>query len=310
MKGNSIYGLVGYPVRHSLSPFMHNAAFRHMGISAYYTLFEVLPENLESFLLKDDTVKDIYGNSYPASEVCGFNITIPHKVKAKEILERALSNIDDSVESQTESYYVGFSGAVNTVKKEAQGFRYWNTDASGFLGSLREDLKFEPKGKTALVIGCGGAGRAVIAALSCKGIQASKIYVYDVSPMALNSLFTHFNNFPHLRNIVEFITASFLYKAIDESHLLVNATPLGMKPDDNPPFDLSLLSRNKILYVFDLIYNRTTPLLEKAKELGLPAVGGLGMLLRQGMISFKLWTGQDAPADVMQRALLEGGNNG
>ena len=170
-----IYGVLGYPVKHSLSPVMHNAAFGHLKIDAEYKLFEVRPEALEDVLLGNISIKDTEGNEVYAGDISGFNITIPHKIKAKELLEKKFPFDQNAVLINIDLYYVKLSGAVNTVKREANILRYWNTDAPGFLKSLEVDLEFEPKGKNALLIGCGGAGRAIIAALSWGNVGIKKI---------------------------------------------------------------------------------------------------------------------------------------
>lgn len=307
MKTSYLYGLLGYPVKHSLSPIMHNAAFEYLGIPAHYTLFELPPERLDSFLKGQGQVEDIYGNKYSAGEICGFNITIPHKVKAKEILE-SLPNQKDNPDFQQELYYyVQLSGAVNTVKRINGELRYWNTDVLGFLNSLKEDLHFHPKNKNVLVIGCGGAGRAVIAALSWHENLAKKIYIYDSCSQALDSAQRHFSRFTFLKDILVFISDfSALSEIVYQSDLLVNASPLGMKPEDKPPIELDWLVKNKKLCVFDLVYNRPTQLVVSAKKLALAATDGLGMLLHQGMVSFKLWTEKDPPRQIMEKALKEG----
>ena len=150
------YGLIGYPVKHSLSALMHNAAFKELKIEAKYRLFEVAPEDLEDFLLRDKEIRDSKGESFSMRDLSGFNITIPHKVKAKEILERQFPEIV--------KYDIGsrvrISGAINTVRIAVDKMYYLNTDVIGFRQSLREDMKFNPKDKNVILVGCGGAGRA------------------------------------------------------------------------------------------------------------------------------------------------------
>ena len=155
-----IYGLIGYPVKHSLSPAIHNAAFKACGINAEYRLFEVKPEELEDFLLKDIPVKDVNGNSFSSQEIIGFNVTIPHKVRTREILESNFPFDKNANQQHRDLFYVMLSGAVNTVKRENGKLSYFNTDAEGFLKSLEGDLNFVTKDKKVLIIGCGGAGRS------------------------------------------------------------------------------------------------------------------------------------------------------
>lgn len=314
MKLNSnpaLYGLIGYPVKHSLSPLMHNAAFKALKINARYTLFEINPEELEPFLLYNKEVKDIEGSYFSIEDLSGFNITIPHKIRAKEILEGKFSSDTHRAKEILEDYYyVKLSGAINTVKREDGILQYLNTDAAGFLRSLEQDLRFDPKGKNALIIGCGGAGRAIIAALSWINTGIKKIYVNDISGEVINSAKRHFlqSALPqseHLQDVLEFIPREQIPKAITGCHLLVNASALGMKEEDLSVIDKNLLRED--LFVYDVVYNRETRLIKDAKERGLKhARGGRGMLLYQGVAAFELWTKQKAPVEVMARALEKG----
>ncbi|MDD5247259.1 MAG: hypothetical protein PHS09_07700, partial [Candidatus Omnitrophica bacterium] len=135
------FGIIGYPVKHSRSPAMHNAAFCHYGIEAEYKLYEVEPQNLKKFLLEDVFTLGL----------SGFNVTIPHKVKARQILEDNFPRPEESIMPES-LYYVKLSGAINTVKRDADSLAYFNTDASGFLRSLKEDLGFDPQGKSVFLI--------------------------------------------------------------------------------------------------------------------------------------------------------------
>lgn len=309
MNPPKIYGLIGYPVQHSLSPAMHNAAFKALGIAAEYKLFEVKPEQLEDFLLRKIIFNDIEGRPVSTADILGFNITIPHKLKAREMLEKNFPFDHDVHTMQQDLYYVKLSGAVNTVKRNGDILQYWNTDASGFLRSLEEDIGFNPKGKNVLLLGCGGAGRAVIASLSWKNIGINKIYVYEINTGAVESTKAHFSNLsPEWQDIlskkVEFI--SNIKEIISRCQLLVNASPVGMKEGDPSPIDKNLL--HKELAVYDVVYNRNkkTRLVEEAESLGLIAIDGLHMLLSQGVRAFELWLpGQKAPVEVMRKALEE-----
>lgn len=291
-----IYGLIGYPVKHSLSDVMHNAAFKTLKINAEYKLFEVEPVKLEDFLLKNSL------------GISGFNITIPHKVKAKEILEKRFPFPDNLEVIEEDLYYVKVSGAINTVKRQGDKIKYYNTDATGFLRALEEDLKFQPQDKEVLLIGCGGAGRAVIAALGWKNTRIRKIYVNDIDVVAINSFKKHFLTLSkewqkELDEKVEFISVSQIPQKIKICNLLVNASPIGMREDDTSIIDKGLL--HKELSVYDLVYNRETQLVKDAKSRGVQAVNGLGMLLHQGTVTFELWTGQKAPIEIMRQALKE-----
>ncbi|MDD3296396.1 MAG: shikimate dehydrogenase [Candidatus Omnitrophica bacterium] len=294
-KKKTIYGLIGFPVKHSLSPAMHNAAFDHFRISAEYRLFETSPEALEDFLLNN-------------KELAGFNITIPHKVKACQILEKNFPPSKNKIWTERSLYYVKLSGAVNTVNRTSSGLEYFNTDAEGFLRSAKEKFKFSFGGKTVLLVGCGGAGRAVIAALSWKNLGVKKIYIYDLSQAAIDSLQKHFLSLPEewrrtLKQKIEFISDAQVAEKIKFCQLLVNASPVGMKEGDPLLIDKNLL--HKGLFVYDVVYNRETELIKEARLKGLPAIGGLGMLLYQGVIAWEIWTGMHAPVKEMKEALLK-----
>ncbi len=279
-----IYGVIGWPIKHSLSPAMHNAAFKKLDIDAEYKAFPVKPEELEDFLLNRKDVK-------------GFNITIPHKVKAKEILEKKFP-VGSDIDS------VKLSGAVNTVKRIGDKLEYCNTDVLGFLKSLYVDLKFEfrEENKNVFIVGCGGAGRAIIAGLTSGDRKCKKIYVYDNNVDVVKSVTQSFSEFSDLSGKLEFIyKKEGIPNVMKECQLLVNASPIGMKKGDFSIIDKNLL--HKELSVYDLVYNRETELVKDAKSLGLRAVNGKGMLLYQGASSFEFWTGKKAPIEVMREAL-------
>jgi len=288
----AIYGLIGYPVRHSLSAAMHNAAFQSLGINAEYRLFEISPAALNAFLRGDLEVSDIEGRSVRSGDIAGFNVTIPHKVPM--LVEAKTTQLD---------LLTLLCGAVNTVKREGERLLYHNTDCIGFITSLQRDLKFNTAGKTTVVIGCGGAGRAVIAGLAQKGMGVKKIYIFDLNPQVAEATLRHFSKFEDLGCSPELILAQELPRKIQEADLLVNASPVGMKEGDDPAVEKEWLHPR--LSVYDVVYNRTTELLRESRSLGIPSCGGLGMLLYQGVHAFEIWFGdQKAPVEVMHQALL------
>jgi shikimate dehydrogenase len=278
-----IYGIIGDPVEHSLSPAMHNAAFKKLGIDAEYRKFEVKSKELEDFLLNK-------------KEVRGFNITIPHKVRAKEILERSFPIVSN--EDDIKQHYVDLCGAVNTVKREKDRLLYINTDVLGFLTSLKKDLKFDHADKKVLLIGCGGAGRAIIAGLGYGDLMSKKIYIYDKDNEAIETTKNFFESFLQAAEMLEFISEERMPEVIKDCELLINASPVGMEEGDGFPVDKNLLRKD--LFVYDVVYNRETELVKVAKP---HAVGGLGMLLYQGAHAFEFWTGRNAPIGVMKEAL-------
>jgi shikimate dehydrogenase len=292
----TLYGLLGFPVKHSLSPAMHNAAFQASGIDAEYCLFEIKPFELKKFLFEPEAVfNNNAGRQVKSFDVAGFNITIPHKVAAKEMLEARFSaNQSDG------QYFVRLAGALNTARRDQDFIQYRNTDVSGFLASLREDLHFDCKGKTVLLLGCGGAGRAVIAGLTSSDAQVKKVYVHENDELTVAAARNHFE---HLANTVYFIGKDSLESAAADAQLLVNATPLGMHEADLSPIDKNFL--HKDLNVYDVVYNRETQLVKDAREKGANVGGGLGMLLYQGVIAWEFWTGKNAPVSVMRDALTD-----
>lgn len=285
-----IYGLIGYPVKHSLSARMHNAAFESLGVNAEYRLFEIKPAELDAFLRADFTVFDTQGRSCVAGDIQGFNVTIPHKVAVFAAAQ--VNGVDE---------LAALCGAVNTVKRENSRLICRNTDCTGFMMSLEQDLKFDASGKTAVVLGCGGAGRAVMAGLAQKkGIK--KIYAYDLNREAVAAAEQHFVRFPQMEGLVEFIRDEDLSRVVVTSELLVNATFVGMKERDGSPLEKKLLHPK--LSVYDVVYNRTTQLQQDALSLGIPCCSGAGMLLYQGVAAFEFWTGKKAPVEVMRQTLL------
>jgi len=292
----TLYGLLGFPVKHSLSPAMHNAAFKESGIDAEYCLFEVKPFELKKFLFEPEAVfNDNFNRPVKSADVTGFNVTIPHKVAAKEMLDARFGIY------QTEGqHYVKLAGAINTVRRDKQGIQYRNTDVPGFLLSLREDLHFDCKGKNVLLLGCGGAGRAIIAGLTSPEGGAKKIYVHENDEMTIAAARDYFSP---LSGMLYFIGRDSLESAAADSALLVNATPIGMHDGDSAAIDKNFL--HKGLSVYDVVYNKETQLVKDAREKNAAACGGLGMLLYQGVIAWEFWTGKKAPVKIMRDALVD-----
>jgi len=272
-----IYGLIGYPVKHSFSAIMHNATFKALGINAEYKLFEKRPEELGYFL-----------HSLSKENIYGLNVTIPYK----EVVLKYL---------QWKSPEVKFTDAVNVIiVKDKSYLEGWNTDGIGFHRHLTMDLKFNPLGKSVVVLGAGGAAKAIINQLARHG--AKNITIYDIdNDKSLNLAAKINKEFPKCNAIA---SDSIEKLDIKNADLLINATPIGMKGDD--PCLVDPDSLHPSLLVYDLIYNPPeTKILKLAKQKGAPISNGLGMLLYQGVRSFELWTGQKAPVEVMRKALRE-----
>ncbi len=273
------FALLGHPVGHSLSPAMHNAAFKALGMNARYDLIDVAPGDVPR------TFEGLRAKKYG-----GVNVTIPHKEAAYRYLaaKHVLSGTARLLQS------------VNTVVFRPDGSLLGdNTDAPGFLDALREAFRSSPRGKRILLLGCGGAGRAL--ALVCAMQGAESILVADVNLAARRRLLLALRKAaPGLP--VAGISLERARTAARDCDLLIQATPVGMHPGD--PSLLPPESFRKGQLVFDLIYNpAATPLLSIAKSAGARTSNGLGMLLHQGARAFRLWTGRKPPVPAMRAAL-------
>lgn len=268
-----IVGLFGYPVEHSLSPDMHNAAFGQLGLDYCYVTFSVHPDSL------GDAVRSIR-----ALSLGGVNVTVPHKEKVMEFLD------DINEEAR-------FIGAVNTIKNDGGRLTGFNTDGRGFMQSLSGD-GIDVKDKKVLIVGTGGAARAIGYYL-CK--EASKVHLFDIDKPKAEALAGHLNGVR--QNAVTIDPASLKSNDFMGSmDIIINATPLGLKPGDPLPLDISMIKKEQV--ICDLIY-KETPILRAAAEKGCKTMNGLGMLLWQGVLAFEIWTGTRPPVDVMKEALLK-----
>ena len=270
-----LYGLVGSPIQHSLSPCMHNAAFAALKIKAKYKLFELSAPQLEGFL-----------DNLEKNNILGFNVTIPYKEKVLPYL-----NI--------KSLGVREIGAVNAVIVTKDGkLKGFNTDFLGFSRHLKV-LKVKPR-KTA-IIGAGGAARAVCFALGKSKVE--EICIYDIDPYKSLGLVSHFKD---VFNQIKFSAVARIGELnLQDKDLLVNASPVGMQQDDFCLVESK--SMHKDLFVYDLIYNPVeTKLIAQARLSGARFSNGLGMLLYQGVLSFGHFTGKKAPVEIMWAALQKG----
>ena len=278
-----IYGLIGYPLKHSFSALMHNAAFTHLGMNAEYRLFEIKPQELQYFFHRIIPLEDMHGEVFSYEDLHGFNVTIPYK----EMVLQFLNEISPAAADIK---------AVNTVSvHKGSEFKGFNTDFAGFDRHITE---LEVNTKKAAIIGAGGAARAVAYALKTK--KAEEIVVYDIDNQKSQSLASDVNSWDCgcTAYAVDSVEALNLY----DKTLLVNASPVGMREDDPLLIKKSML--HKDLFVYDLIYNPAdTKLLSLAQDNGLRNRNGLKMLLYQGVLAFEHWSGIDAPVEVMFEAL-------
>lgn len=269
-----VCGIIGDPIEHTLSPVMQNAAFREMGLDYIYLPFKVAEGNLSEAI-----------DGLRALNMAGTNVTIPHKVVVIPLLD----DIDG---------LAGYIGAVNTIVNQGGSLKGYNTDASGFYQALTAN-KIEVSKKKIVILGAGGASRAIAFILADKGAELT------ILNRSLDSAQTIAERvFQALRTEIKVgkLTVKNLEPVMDEADILVNTTSLGMSPYlTETPVPARLLKKE--LVVFDIIYNPLkTRLIKEAEKEGARVLNGLEMLVRQGAAAFELWTGLKAPIEVMRKA--------
>ena len=272
-------GLIGDPIEHTMSPVMHNAAFKHLGIDYQYLPFRVRKEELGKAIM-----------GMRALNIRGLNVTIPHKVAVIPFLDEL-----DTLAERT--------GAVNTIVNNDGVLKGYNTDAGGFIRALL-DGGADPAEKKVVVLGAGGASRAISFSLAEKGAhlvilnrreeldwalelakRISQVFKKDVKALVLD--------------------AENLSSVLNTADILVNATSVGMSPNiSETPVPAGLLKPG--LVVFDVVYNPIkTRLRQDAEEVGVLTIGGLDMLVWQGALAFELWTGLQAHFGLMKEESLK-----
>lgn len=273
------FGLLGHPVKHSLSPIMHAASFQSLKLQAEYVCFDVPPEELASRL-----------------EACrregfnGLNVTIPHK----EAVVPLMNKLDASAR---------LFGAVNTVRIDAHGFTGYNTDSLGFLTDLKESRDLTPEGLRVLVVGCGGAGRAL--AIACAREGAASIGLADLFAAKAGALAEEIPaRLPDAVAQVEVLSSNPDVWALygRDCDLIVHCTSAGLHAGDASPIPAAAFHEGQLLY--DLVYTaRLTPTMKVAAKAGADVLNGMGMLVHQGAAAFNVWTGLKADAKAMRAAL-------
>lgn len=274
-----LLGVIGHPVEHSLSPVMHNAAIAHLKLDYVYLPLPVKPEDLDEAL-----------KGFAAIGLTGFNITIPHKQAILPFLS-SISPVAQAV------------GAVNTVWRTDQGWAGTNTDVEGFVAPLLTDNK-NWNGAVAVILGNGGAARAVVA--GCEQLGCKEIYLVGRNALKLQEFRASWSNSSF--QVLQIQTWEKLPDLLARADLLVNTTPVGMYPHgDSSPLsadEISQLPKGAIAY--DLIYTpRPTRFLQLAKAKGAIAIDGLEMLIGQGAAALKIWLQQPPPVDIMRQFLLQ-----
>ena len=278
-------GVFGDPVEHSLSPQIQNAALKHCKIEMQYARFHILPHELGEAI-----------ELIPKLEFIGVNLTIPHKIAAPGLLDSS----DDDVKR---------IGTANVVKREDGKLRGFNTDGRGFARAVREEFSVDLRDLRVLVLGAGGAARAI--ALQCAKENSERLVIANRSLEKAQKLADELRDFfagPKVLGPVARLQAVPLEEAairfqIANVDLIINATPVGLNRGDPSPIPAQLLAPH--LMIYDTIYSaERTPLVSAALEAGARAINGLSMLLHQGALAFEIWFQREAPIDVMRKALL------
>lgn len=274
------FGLIGYPLGHSMSAVIHRAGFKSIGINASYETLETSPEDLV------DRIKRFKRENYS-----GFNITIPHKV--------ALALFVDDVDR-----YADITGAINTVKinpdKTMIGY---NTDVLGFKKAIPEEIDLQDK--TAAILGTGGASRAAVMGLADKGVKEIGIYTRNI-PNAMDYMAYVRRKFPNIEFNAYQIDR---IRDLSKYNILVNTTPIGMqgRSADMTPIEKDVLKTLPTdAVVYDIIYNpKKTILLKIAEELGYKTINGIDMLVYQAVSAQEIWFNKTPSFSEMKIALLE-----
>ena len=259
-----IAAVIGDPVRHSLSPRLHNAGFAALGLDWFYVACPVA---------KGQAAQAIEAMRTLGIE--GLSVTMPHK-------KSVAVAVDDLSPTAAKL------GAVNCVRRDGDRLVGENTDGIGFVDSLRSQLQMDPDGLTIVIVGAGGAARSIALAMAEHG---ARVGIFNRTATSAEEVV----------EIVGAASSVVQEEAIREADVIVNATPLGMS-NDSLPFDPSLLSKGQSL--IDLIYEpEKTALLLEAESLGVKTLNGVGMLLHQAGAQFQLWTGCEPPLREMAQAV-------
>lgn len=272
-----VLGIFGYPVSHSLSPIMHNLAFKETGLNFVYVPFPVKPSDLEGATQALRTLG-----------ILGINVTIPHK-------EKIIPYLDDiSPEAK-------IIGAVNTVVNREGRLIGYNTDGEGFVQSLRaKGISLDQK--EILVLGAGGAALAICVSLVKEKIK--RLVLINRTYSKAIKLADRLKGIAPRVNIEVFeYSERNTFPGHNRINLLINATSLGMHDEDPAPINLQNFPSS--VYVYDIVYHRKTKLLEEAEKRGMMHQGGLDMLVFQGALAFEIWTGKKAPLYKMKKVAEE-----
>ena len=272
-----LVGVFGYPVAENPTVVLQQAAFKALQLPWRYLTIEVLPKDLERAL-----------SGLRAFNMRGINLTIPHK-------QTVLAYLDEL------SPAAELIGAVNTVVNRDGKLYGENTDGKGFLRSLTEDAKTDAAGRHILILGAGGAARAIAVELALAG--AGQITIVNRSAERGEQLSRHITE--QIKVPSRFIPWEGTIQIPGDAEIIVNATSIGLPPEEDQQPDINTAAIHSGMIVCDVIPAPSTPFLKEAAARGAYTLDGLGMLVYQGAIGFTLWTGEDAPVEIMHRALLD-----
>ena len=275
--GTKVLCVIGHPIEHSMSPAMHNAALKELALDYIYLAFDVPPRDLETTVLE-----------FKKRGFRGINVTIPHK----ETIMKYLDQIDPLAKK---------IGAVNTIKNQEGNLIGKNTDAFGAKRALI-NAGFEIKEKKVLILGAGGAARAVSFALSD---ESDKIFICDIIEKRAIALANELKDKMKIKAVGKNFKYEALKSLIFDVDILINATPVGMYPDVNKtPISKDLLAEH--LFVYDVIYNPlNTQLLKDASKIGCKTLNGIEMFINQGALAFEWWTDTKPNTNVMKKTIIE-----
>lgn len=271
-----LVGVLGYPVAENPTGVMQEAAFAAAGLAWRYLTIEVRPEQLADAL-----------RGVRAFGMRGINLTIPHKVAVLDYLD------DISPEAKV-------IGAVNTVRRERNSLIGENTDGKGFLRGVRVDAGMDPGDKRVVLLGAGGAARAIATELILAG--ARELVVVNRDAGRAEQMVSHLHS--QTGGVIRYEPWQGTYQVPADVDLLVNATSIGLYPDVDAMPDVDLSAANGGMLVCDAVFNPPqTRLLAAASQRGLAVLDGLSMLVYQGVIGFRMWTGRDPDEAAMKKAL-------
>ena len=277
-----LIGLIGTPIKHSLSPHMHNSAFEKTGQDYAYLCLEVGKEGLKQAI---DALKLFNAK--------GSNITFPNKQEVIQYLD----------EISEDAKIIGSVNTI-TIDDETKKIKGYNTDGRGFVASI-EELKIDYKGKKVVVLGVGGAGRAIAVQLAYDGV--GELIIKDIDEALMKEVKETINKGIQNCKVKLIGDEEALKEELKDAVLLINATPLGMKGRDNMcAISSAEVLNNTKAFVYDIVYEpRETKLMKYAKEKGLQTINGVNMMLWQGALAYKIWLGEDMPLDYVRGELFE-----